>query len=158
MKLTKNDDDNNKSDTNLHGRVVNGANELAASVDKTDQQNQDKKPVEKKSGAYMVEEEQQTEEYEFFNNGYTNFDAEMFSNENEDSNIVYQHESLNEKLELLNLKNGYNVAPGIDPLSRNPTVRRSLFTNPGEMDLFSGEDKLTRRVRLQVFQDFTSSS
>ncbi|CAK8531413.1 unnamed protein product [Lathyrus sativus] len=158
MKLTKNDDDNNKSDTNLHGIVVNGANELAASVDRTDQQNQDKKPVEKKSWADMVEEEQQTEEYEFFNNGYTNFGAEMFSNENEDSNIVYQHESLNEKLELLNLKNGYNAAPGIDPLSRNPTVRRSLFTNPGERDLFSGEDKLTRRVRLQVFQDITSSS
>lgn len=106
----------------------------------------------------MVEEEQQTEEYEFFKNGYTNFGAEMFSNENEDSNIVYKHESLNEKLELLNLKNGYNAAAVKDPLSRNPTVRRSLFTNPGEGDLFSGEEKLTRRVRLQVFQDITSSS
>ncbi|XP_058749427.1 protein POLLENLESS 3-like [Vicia villosa] len=141
VKFTKNDD-NNKSDTN-----VNGAKEFAASVDRTDQQDQDEKPIQKKSWADMVEEEQQTEEYEFFKNGYTNFGAEMFSNENEDSNI-----------ELLNLKNGYNAAPVKDPLSRNPTVRRSLFTNPGERDLFTGEEKLTRRVRLQVFQDITSSS
>ncbi|KAL5097696.1 hypothetical protein RYX36_002023 [Vicia faba] len=155
MKFTKNDE-NNKTDANPHGIVVNGANESAASVDRTDQQDQDKKPVQKKSWADMVEEDQQTEEYEFFNNGYTNFGADMFSNENEDSNIVYQHEK---NLELLNLKNGYNAAPAIDrPLSRIPTVRRSLFTNPGERDLFSGEDKLTRRVRLQVFQDITSSS
>jgi hypothetical protein len=57
------------------------------------------------------------------------------------------------------MKDGYNGTPVNDTWSRNPAVRRSLFMNPettSERDIISGE-KLTRRVRLQVFQDITPS-
>ncbi|CAJ2657932.1 unnamed protein product [Trifolium pratense] len=148
MKFAKNE--NNKSD-------MNGASEsFSASVDTTDR-NQGKKPEQKKSWADMVEEEQQYEEYELFykNNGYSNFDAEVFRNENENSNIVYQPPSretgsLSKNLELLKLKDGYNGTPVNDSWSRNPAVRRLLFMNP-EMT------SETRRVRLQVFEDITPS-
>ncbi|TKY72394.1 POLLENLESS 3 [Spatholobus suberectus] len=66
-----------------HVMVVNGANEFASG---------NIKPLEKKSWADIVEEEQ-NEEQDFFS-GYTNFDgedgAEVFNDENEDSNIIYQ--------------------------------------------------------------------
>lgn len=134
-----------------------------------------RKPLHKKSWADIVEEEQD-EEQQFFSSGYTNLDglnggAQVFNDENENSNIVYhrpwpphsQTECLNQKLESsLNLKDGYNhihnTQPGNAILLRNPTARRSLCFNPEltkERGSLSGEKKPTRRNRLQVFQDIT---
>ncbi|KAK7331289.1 hypothetical protein VNO77_25510 [Canavalia gladiata] len=164
--------------------VVEGANEFVSG---------NMKPLEKKSWADIVEEEQ-NEEQDFFG-GYSNFDseydAEVFNDENEDSNIMYQHpwqqnnqaECSSKKLESLDWKDGYYASENAI-LSRNPTARRSLSFNPEptseptsfickskspkkasslesrkilakERDLLSGEKKLTRRNRLQVFQDIT---
>ncbi|BAT87693.1 hypothetical protein LR48_Vigan09g180900 [Vigna angularis] len=138
------------------------------------------KPYEKKSWADIVEEEQ-NEENDFFS-GYINFDgedgAEVFNDENEDSNIIYQSpwphnqpEWSSKKLESLEQKDEY-YASGSAILSRNPTARRSLCFNPELSsesaskspkkvsdleirDSLGGEKKLTRRSRLQVFQDIT---
>ncbi|OIV91811.1 hypothetical protein TanjilG_14390 [Lupinus angustifolius] len=97
-----------------------------------------RKPAEKKSWADLVEDE---EEQDLFYGSYANFDskgnAEMLNDENADSNIVFQQKDRN-------------------------TVRRSLCfyedpTPPSkERDSFSsGDIKLARRNRLQVFQDIT---
>ncbi|KAL5157940.1 Protein POLLENLESS 3 [Glycine soja] len=131
-----------------HVTVVNGANEFASG----------KRKPEKKSWADIVEEEQ-NEEYDFLS-GFTNFDdkngAEVFNDENEDSNIIYPSSWLqnlpewsNKKLESSDKKDDYASESTI--LSRNPTARRSLCFNPELI----GEKKLTRRSRLQVFQDIT---
>ncbi|RDX97325.1 Protein POLLENLESS 3, partial [Mucuna pruriens] len=112
-----------------HVMDVDGANEFALG---------NRKPPEKKSWADIVEEEQ-NEEHDFFN-GYTNFDgedcAEVFNDENEDSNIIYQcpwpqnlTECSSKKLESLDQKDGY-CESGSAILSRNPTARRSLCFNP----------------------------
>ncbi|CAJ1962984.1 unnamed protein product [Sphenostylis stenocarpa] len=159
-----------------HVMVENGTNDFASG---------NGKQLEKKSWADIVEEEQ-NEENGFFS-GYINFDgengAEVFNDENEDSNIIYrspwpqsQPEWSSKKLESLEQKNGY-YASGSAILSRNPTARRSLCFNPehssdsaysiytskspkkasnlGIQDSFIGEKKLARRSRLQVFQDIT---
>ena len=94
-----------------------------------------------------------------------------------------QTECLSKKLESFDQKDGCNASGNVS-LSRNTTVRRSLCFNPEltpastyfmctskspkkasnlesrrmlakERDSFSGENKLTRRNRLQVFQDIT---
>ena len=104
------------------------------------------KPLEKKSWADIVEEEE-NEEQDLFSGRYADFGGqgsdEVFNDENVNSNIICQH-------------------PGNAILPRNPTVRRSLCFNPEltpesayRAFSFSGEKKLTRRNRLQVFQDIT---
>ncbi|KAJ1414387.1 Tetratricopeptide-like helical domain superfamily [Sesbania bispinosa] len=149
MKFTEKD----KSATESHDMVVDGANDFATSID-TDQGK--RKPLEKKSWADIVEEEQ-NEEQDFFTE-YTDFDgqddAQEFHDENENSNIVYQHpwqhsktKCLSKKLESLDLKDG----SGNVLLSRNPAVRRSLCFHSE----LTKEKTLTRRNRLQVFQDIT---
>ncbi|KAK7332581.1 hypothetical protein VNO80_29334 [Phaseolus coccineus] len=159
-----------------HVMVENGTDDFASG---------NGKPHEKKSWADIVEEEQ-NEEIDFFS-GYINFDgengSEVFNDENEDSNIMYQSpwpqsqpEWSSTKLESLEQKDGY-YASGSVILSRNPTARRSLRFNPElssesayaictskspkkasnleHRDKIAGEKKLTRRSRLQVFQDIT---
>jgi len=159
-----------------HVMVENGTDDFASG---------NGKPYEKKSWADIVEEEQ-NEENGFFS-GYVNFDgedgAEVFNDENEDSNIIYQSpwpqnrpEWSSKKHESLEQKDGY-YASGSVILSRNPTARRSLCFNPELSsesaysictskspkkasnleirDSLVGEKKLTRRSRLQVFQDIT---
>jgi len=133
-----------------HVTVVNGVNEFASG----------KRKPEKKSWADIVEEEQ-NEENDFFS-GFTNFDdkngAEVFNDENEDSNIIYPSpwpqnqpdEWSSKKLESLDKKDGHYASESAI-LSRNPTARRSLCFNPELI----GEKRLTRRSRLQVFQDIT---
>ncbi|XP_027931542.1 protein POLLENLESS 3 [Vigna unguiculata] len=142
------------------------------------------KPHEKKSWADIVEEEQNQENDLF---SYINFDGEdgveVFNDENEDSNIIFQSpwpqnqpEWSSKKLESLEQKDGY-CASGSAVSSRNPTARRSLCFNPelssesaysictskspkkaSDLEIresLVGEKKLTRRSRLQVFQDIT---
>ncbi|XP_020230798.1 protein POLLENLESS 3 isoform X2 [Cajanus cajan] len=110
-----------------HVMVVNGANEFASG---------NRKPLEKKSWADIVEEEQDEQIQNDFFSGYISFDgedgAEVFNDENEDSNIIYQCpwpqnqiECSSKKLEL-DQKDG---ASGSAILSRNPTARRSLCFN-----------------------------
>ncbi|KAI4297093.1 hypothetical protein L6164_037000 [Bauhinia variegata] len=100
-------------------------------------QSANEKETEKKSWADMVEEEE--EEEELLSQRYTNFDdqysEEVFNDENQNSNIIYQSpfcqrptEYLSQKLETFDLKDGYN-SPGNSISSRNPTVRRSLCFN-----------------------------
>ncbi|CAL0309194.1 unnamed protein product [Lupinus luteus] len=107
-----------------------------------------RKPNEKKSWADLVEDE---EEQDLFYGSYANFDSQgiekMFNDENADSNIVFQHP--------------WPHSQEFQQKDRN-TVRRSLCfyeepTLPSkERDSFSsGDIKLARRNRLQVFQDIT---
>ncbi|KAK8468814.1 hypothetical protein PHAVU_006G127000 [Phaseolus vulgaris] len=159
-----------------HAMVENGTDDFASG---------NGKPHEKKSWADIVEEEQ-NEENDFFS-GYINFDgengAEVFNDENEDSNIMYQSpwpqnqpEWSSKKLESLEQKDGYHPSGSVI-LSRNPTARRSLCFNPElssesayairtskspkkasnleNRDTLVGEKKLPRKSRLQVFQDIT---
>ncbi|XP_057434147.1 protein POLLENLESS 3 [Lotus japonicus] len=142
--------------------VVNGANQFASSIG-TDQRSI--KPVEKKSWADIVEEEQ-NEGHDFFG-GYTRFDgqegAQVFNKENENSNIVFQRpwplsetKCISKKLESMDLKDGHHGS-GTVILSRKPAVRRSLCFNPElakERDSsLSEEKKPPRNNRLQVFKD-----
>lgn len=123
------------------------------------------KPVEKKSWADIVEEEQ-NEGHDFFG-GYTRFDgqegAQVFNKENENSNIVFQRpwplsetKCISKKLESMDLKDGHHGS-GTVILSRKPAVRRSLCFNPElakERDSsLSEEKKPPRNNRLQVFKD-----
>lgn len=190
---------------------LDGAKEYATSVDK-DQNHQgsqislsssavhkssgNDKISEKKSWADIVEEEE-NEEQDLFYGRYTNFDsqdsAEVFNDENENSNIIYQRpwlhsqtECLSKKLESFDQKDGHDASGNASLSIRNKAVRRSLCFDPEltppsthfmctsnspkkasnlesqrmlakERDSLSCENKLTRRNRLQVFQDITET-
>ncbi|KAL2341558.1 hypothetical protein Fmac_009498 [Flemingia macrophylla] len=113
-----------------HAIVVNGANEFASG---------NRKPLEKKSWADIVEEEQNEQIQNDFFSGYISFEGEdgteVFNDENEDSNIIYQcpwprnqSECSSKKFESLDQKDEYSASCSAIS-SRNPTARRSLSFN-----------------------------